>query len=140
MDALKYTCMTLELAEEISRRVKTAASAQMLEVAYAVVDASGLTVLHARMDGAFPAALDAALAKARCAALYRRDTSQFALRVREGAPLDRLPHVVPLGGGVTLLNKEGIVLGAVGVSGGVEATETLLVEEVVKDLFNDYFA
>lgn len=131
MNRLKYECMTLEFAERLSQSIKVAASEQMLEVAYAIVDASGLTVLHARMDGAFPAALDAALAKARCSALYRRDTSQFAIRVREGVPLDCLPHVVPLGGGVTLLSRDGKVLGAVGVSGATEEIETLLVQSVV---------
>ncbi|MBA1274334.1 GlcG/HbpS family heme-binding protein [Stutzerimonas azotifigens] len=131
MKRLEYDCMTLELAEKLAQKIIIAASEQILEVACAVVDASGLTVLHVRMDGAFPAALDAALAKARCAALYRRDTSQFAIRVREGVPLNCLPHVVPLGGGVTLFGRDGTVLGAVGVSGAIEEIETSLVERVV---------
>jgi len=131
VNEFKPDCMTLEFAEALAERIKVAASEQQLDVAYAIVDASGLTVLHARMDGAFPAALDAALAKARCAALYRRDTSQFATRVRDGVPLDRLPHVLPLGGGVTLFSRSGKCLGAVGVSGAIEEIETLLVERVV---------
>lgn len=44
-------------------------------------------------------------------------------------PLAHLPHVVPLGGGV-LLEQGGEAVGALGISGAREDTETDLAEAV----------
>jgi glc operon protein GlcG len=46
--------------------------------------------------------------------------------------LAHLPHVVPLGGGV-LLERDGVLFGALGVSGAREDTETGLAEIIAAD-------
>ncbi|WMT87745.1 heme-binding protein [Pelagibacterium sp. 26DY04] len=121
--------LTLARAQAIAEAVISAARGKDFQLALAVVDTGGWSHLQIRMDGAFPAAIDAALAKARTAALFRRPSSDFSRRVKEGMPLAHLPHVVPLGGGV-LLERDGVLFGALGVSGAREDTETELAEEI----------
>lgn len=121
--------LTFAQAQAIAAAVVAAAHEKDFQLAAAIVDTGGWSHLQLRMDGAFPAAIDAALAKARSAALFRRPTSNFSRRVKEGMPLAHLPHVTPLGGGV-LLERDGVLLGALGVSGALEDTETQLAEAI----------
>lgn len=124
--------LTLAQAESIAAAVVAAAGEKDFRLAAAIVDTGGWSHLQIRMDGAFPAAIDAALAKARTAALFRRPSSEFSRRVKDGMPLAHLPHVVPLGGGV-LLERDGVLFGALGVSGAREDTETELAEIIAAD-------
>lgn len=121
--------LTLALAQDIAEAVIARASQSEFALALAIVDPGGWPRLQLSMDGAFPAASDAALAKARTAALYRRPTATFSERVKQGMPLAHLPHVVPLGGGVPLV-RQGLIYGALGVSGAFEDSETALAQEV----------
>lgn len=122
--------LTLGQAQAIAAAVVSAAGERGFALAAAIIDAGGWSHLQIRMDGTFPAAIDAALAKARTAALFRRPSSEFSRRVKEGMPLAHLPHVVPLGGGV-LLERDGVLFGALGLSGAREDTETELAEAIV---------
>lgn len=124
--------LTFAQADAIARAAMDYAREEGLELAVAIVDDGGWSHIQARMDSAFPAAVDAALAKARSAALFRRPTSDFSRRVKEGMPLAHLPHVVPLGGGV-LLERDGGFLGAMGLSGAREDIETELAERIGAD-------
>ena len=124
--------LTLAQAEAVAASVLAAGREKGFALALAIVDTGGWPQLQMRMDGAFPAAVDAALAKARTAALFRRPSSDFSRRVKEGMPLAHLPHVIPLGGGV-LLERDGKLLAALGVSGAREDTETALAEAVAAD-------
>lgn len=124
--------LTLAQAQAIADAVAAAAREKGFQLAAAIVDTGGWPHIQTRMDGAFPAATDAALAKARSAALFRRASSDFSRRVKEGMPLAHLPHVVPLGGGV-LLERDGVLFGALGVSGAREDTETALAEAIAAD-------
>lgn len=121
--------LTLALARDIAEAVIVRARENHFALAVAIVDPGGWPRLQLVMDGAFPAAGDAALAKARTAALYRRPTSTFSERVKQGMPLAYLPHVVPLGGGIPLL-RQGSIYAALGVSGAFEDSETALAEDV----------
>jgi len=124
--------LTLAQAEAVAVAVRAAAREKGFELALAIVDTGGWPQLQLRMDGAFPAAVDAALAKARTAALFRRPSSDFSRRVKDGMPLAHLPHVIPLGGGV-LLERGGRLLATLGVSGAREDTETELAEAIAAD-------
>lgn len=129
---MKTGALTLAQAEAVAAAVLAAAREKGFELALAIVDTGGWPQLQLRMDEAFPAAVDAALAKARTAALFRRPSSDFSRRVKEGMPLAHLPHVMPLGGGV-LLERDGRLVGALGLSGAREDTETELAEAIAAD-------
>ena len=94
------------------------ARAQQWAVTVAVVDAGGHLLALQRMDGAAPLSAHVAAAKARTAAVGRRDTKGFEDMINNGRTaflsvpaLDGLME-----GGLPIL-RDGQCLGAVGVSG-----------------------
>jgi uncharacterized protein GlcG (DUF336 family) len=97
--------------------VREEAAAQGWSLVTAVLDGGGYPILVDRMDGAQPASVEIALAKARAAFEFRRPTAVMQGWVRDGAThLLGLPGIVPVEGGVPI-RVDGRVIGAVGVSG-----------------------
>ncbi|MGQ7249222.1 GlcG/HbpS family heme-binding protein [Halomonas sp. V046] len=127
---MPLSSISLEEALSLAAQCRHAAKDTDIKIIAAVVDASGHLVALTRMDGAIAGGVDAALAKARCAVLYQRPTSAFADSYRTGKPVQALPNVIPLGGGIPLW-RHGNLIGALGVSGAVEETETALAERVI---------
>ncbi len=89
-------------------------------VAAAVVDAQGVILALSRMDGVAPNVADFAQDKAYTAATMRRSTETFAERMG-GSPslalgLSTRQRLLTWGGGLPIL-KDGICIGAIGVSG-----------------------
>jgi glc operon protein GlcG len=91
-------------------------------VSLAVVDSGGHPLLLERRDGASPASVEAALAKARMAALNGKPTEAMEAAINGERPaLMQLSGAMgeptlAMAGGLPLLH-EGICLGAIGVSG-----------------------
>lgn len=114
----------LELAD--AKAIAAAAEAEALKnswaVSIAIVDDGGHLLWLQRLDGAAPVSAQIAPAKARTAALGRRESKVYEETINSGrtaflsAPLEGM-----LEGGVPIL-KDGQCLGAVGVS-GVKASE-----------------
>ncbi len=88
-----------------------------------VVDAEGALVYVHRPDAAQVASVDVATDKARTAAIYRRPSKDFEDQASGGRPSAlHLARAVPLQGGLPL-TVDGVVVGAVGVSGASSADE-----------------
>ena len=111
----------LELAEQMARAACAAAADEQCVVSAAVVDAGGHLVAFRRMDGAEFAGSTVAVDKAYTAAGNR--TATLALRDLVGPGLDLTGYYaasggrfIAFGGGVPLW-YDGLVVGAVGVSG-----------------------
>lgn len=89
----------------------------------AVVDAEGALVYMHRPDAAQVASVDVATDKARTAAIYRRPSKDFEDQASGGRPSAlHLARAVPLQGGLPL-TVDGVVVGAIGVSGASSADE-----------------
>jgi uncharacterized protein GlcG (DUF336 family) len=114
--------LTLADANEAVEGARAKASELGLRVTVAVVDAGGLLVALARMDGAPPISPQIAEAKAAGAAMFLRDGGWLAQTAQDRPGFfkaaDRLVRV-PLipGPGSALIKRDGVVIGAVGVSG-----------------------
>lgn len=114
----------LELAD--CRAIVIAAQAEAdrraAVVSLAVVDSGGHPLLVERRDGASPASIEAALAKARMAALNGKPTEAMEAAINGQRPaLMQLSGAMgepslAMAGGLPLLHQ-GVCLGAVGVSG-----------------------
>jgi uncharacterized protein GlcG (DUF336 family) len=107
---------------EAARRAAAAALAEAVAngwtVAVAVVDPAGDLVLFERMDRTQVGSIGVAVEKARCAARFKRPTREWEDAVAGGrAAVLGIPGVVPLEGGIPLLDASGSVVGAIGVSG-----------------------
>jgi glc operon protein GlcG len=110
----------LALAERYAASCEAYARAQALNVAIAVVDVAGATVLLKRMDGAGFMAADLALAKARTAAAAGTATANLKQALAGGAlGLLSLDGVAAVGGGVPVFHDKTLI-GGIGVSGASE--------------------
>jgi len=119
--------------DDVKQRVENGISkARALGVAanIAVVDAGGHLLYFVRMDGALLGSVDLAFRKARTSALFRTESGSLGQRSQPGGALWSIENsnggLVTFGGGVPLLNRGGLCIGAVGVSGGsVEQDEQI---------------
>ena len=86
-------------------------------ISICVVDDGGhILVLH-RMDGAAPGTVQAAIDKARSAAIFRAPTMLFQGLIADGqTSILALPGAMPIQGGLPIRAGE-VVVGGVGVSG-----------------------
>lgn len=118
---LTIEVVTVQLrSEDASSLVSNALYAAQragLEVAVAVVDETGQLLAFQRHRNVFPAATELAIAKARTAAAFRRDTQTMQQSLEQGrTSYLALPSALPLAGGI-LLRVADTVVGALGVSG-----------------------
>ena len=115
--------LTLEGAERITAAAVAEAGKDHAGGAIAVVDDGGLLILLKRLDNTFPAAASVATDKARTAAQFRVPTRNFENAVKNGRiAVVGVPQINPLQGGVPIL-IDGQVVGAVGVSGAMNAAQ-----------------
>ena len=118
--------LTFEVVDKMARAAQAAAARNGWAVTIAIVDDGGHLLLLHRLDSAAPVSSMIAPAKARAAALGKRETKIYEDMINQGrtaflsAPLDGM-----LEGGVPIV-VDGHVIGAVGVS-GVKSSEDVLI-------------
>lgn len=87
----------------------------------AVVDAGANLKAFVRMDGAWIGSIDIAQKKARTARYFDMNTGVIGELSQPGGPLYNIEHsndgLITFPGGVPLKNKDGDIVGAIGVSG-----------------------
>jgi uncharacterized protein GlcG (DUF336 family) len=109
--------LTLEDAQRMAAAAEAEAQSHQWAVVIAICDDGGHLVLLHRLDGVAPISSAIAPAKARAAALGKRETKLYEEMINQGraaflsAPLDGM-----LEGGVPII-VDGYVVGAIGVSG-----------------------
>ena len=115
---------SLDLAD--ARRIIAAGERKALDmgIAYnlAVADAGGGLLAHARMDGAWLGSVDIAINKAWTARAFDMSTEELARIAQSGDQgfginTTNDSRVVIFGGGIPI-RVDGVVIGAVGASGG----------------------
>ncbi|MEV7009344.1 heme-binding protein [Streptosporangium sp. NPDC051022] len=123
----------LDLARVTVEAALARAAGDSLRVSVAVVDAMGRDVLVVRSDGATWFTPEVARSKARTAAAFRRDSATLT-GLKESYPEvftlagDQVPfRPTTLPGGI-LLEVDGEIVGAVGVSGATPAQDVLCAE------------
>ena len=121
--------MSASLREDLVAAARKACAAEGHDVAVAAVDTAGTLRLLKAGDDTPALSIEAAIGKARTAALLRRPTAEVA-RTAQAAPafekfvMTRDPRFVLIGGGVPVMAM-GELVGAIGVGGapGPEADE-----------------
>lgn len=118
----------VEMAEAEARR-------NNWNVAIAVVDVHGELLFFLKMDDVQQASVDIAQAKARTAARMRRPTKTLDDAVTGGRlALLAVDGVLPLEGGVPVIHN-GVVIGAVGVSGVTSAQDAQVAAAGIRAVF-----
>jgi uncharacterized protein GlcG (DUF336 family) len=93
-----------------------------IAVSIAVLDAGGNLKAFSRMDGAWLGSIDVALKKAKTAALFEVETQAVWEFCKPDGPAHGMEltndGLVSFAGGIPLKEKDGKLLGSIGVSGG----------------------
>lgn len=113
--------ITLEQASAIVAAAKAQAMKQGTLMNIAVVDAGANLKAFVRMDGAFLGSIDVSIKKAKSARLFNMTTKTLGELAQPGKSLYHIEFsnggLIPFAGGIPLKNKEGEIIGAIGVSG-----------------------
>ncbi len=122
--------MTLETAKKLIGKVEEKAEEMGIAVIIAVADKSARPVAIHCMDDAYIASFDIALNKAYTSAGLKMSTAELSKLSEPGQPLYGIQHtnegkIVIFGGG-EVLEANGKIAGALGVSGGTLEQDTFL--------------
>ena len=110
----------LESAKQAAAAALTEARRNSWTMVVAVVDIAGELVYFEKMDDSQNGSVKVAVAKARSAALFKRPTKAFQdtlTATDDGLRILGLDGAVPVEGGIPLA-IDGLIVGAIGVSGG----------------------
>ena len=132
--------LKLESVKKIIERAEKEAADIGVQMVISVVDAGGNLIATHRMDDAWIASLDVAQNKAWTSVALKMPTSNLEEAASPNNELYGLNttnqgRIVVFGGGIPL-EKDGKVVGAVGVSGGAVAQDVQVAEAAVK-VFED---
>lgn len=119
--------LTLTEAQSVLNAALKKAVAQGIPMNIAVVDAGGNLKAFIRQDGAFLGSIDVARKKAVSARFFNMSTAKLGAAAQPGKELYGIEvtneGLVIFGGG-ELLKRQGVIVGAIGVSGGSVAEDT----------------
>lgn len=123
--------MSLSLALALTEYVKAKASEMNVNAVVAVTDGGGHPISVQCMDSSFIASYDIALNKAYTSVALKTSTKELSTLACPGGSLYGIQftnnsRIVIFGGGAPLKDRNGKILGGLGVSGGTEEEDTLL--------------
>jgi uncharacterized protein GlcG (DUF336 family) len=114
--------MTDEMAQAAISAARAAAKAIGVPMNIAVLDAAAHLKAFSRMDGALLGSIDVAIGKAKTAALFGMSSETVGEFCKPGGTSPGLEltngTLVVFAGGVPIRDQSGILLGALGISGG----------------------
>ena len=114
-----------DISDECARSVVLAAIEKAAEIGckmdIAIVDAGANLKAFFRMEGAWLGSIDIAIKKAKTARFFDMPTGEIGKLSQPGGPLYNIEHsnegLISFPGGLPLKDKDGAIVGAIGVSG-----------------------
>jgi uncharacterized protein GlcG (DUF336 family) len=101
-----------------------------------VTDSGGILKAFKRMDGAWLGSVDIAIKKAKTAVCFGMTSGQIGDLSQPGGPLYGIEHsndgLITFPGGVPIVNNDGVMVGAVGVSGSTVENDHLVAQAAVE--------
>lgn len=119
--------ISLDRADAVIRAALAEARKRDWKMNIAVVDSGANLVAFQRMDGAMLASIPIAEHKARAAATFRRPTKFFedAINLMHLNYALAFDGVIASRGGIPLIDQ-GVIIGAIGVSGGTDSQDEVV--------------
>jgi len=113
--------VTFEQAEKAIAAALNESKKIGTQMCIAVVDSGADLKVFVRMDDAWVGSVDIAIKKAKTACFFGMNTGQIGALSQPGGPLYGIEHsndgLITFPGGVPIVDENGILIGAVGVSG-----------------------
>ena len=124
--------ITLEQAEKMIAAAKAKAIELGTKMNISVVDAGANILAFARMDGAWLGSADISLRKAKTARFFDFPTGVIGSLSQPGGSLFGIEHsnggLISFPGGIPVTNADGVVVGAIGVSGSTVENDHAVAE------------
>jgi uncharacterized protein GlcG (DUF336 family) len=141
MDIEMIASLGLGTADQIADLALAAAAEGGLKVCVAVVDRAGYPLVFKRHPGTPFHSIDIALDKAYTAVSFGFPTGKWDARLAKGSEMLRhgllqRERFVPFGGGLPIV-QAGVLLGAIGISGGREEQDVAIGEAALAEIFGD---
>lgn len=130
------TNLTLSEAKAMLEAAEKKALEMKVPVNIAICDSGGNLIAHARMDGATIGTIELAINKAYTAAAFGLPTDEIAKLAQPGGMVYGIQHcskAVIFGGGVPV-RKNGHMVGAIGVSGGMPEQDDKIADAAIEAL------
>ena len=128
--------VTMEDAEKVIAAAQKASTKIDTKMCIAVVDSGGSLKAFIRMDDAWTGSIDIAIKKAKTAVFFGMPTDEIGKLSQPGGPLYGIEHsndgLITFPGGLPIVDKEGVLVGAVGVSGSSVENDRHVAEAGVK--------
>ena len=130
--------ITLAQAEQVIAAAKLKSAENELKMNIAVVDAGANLVAFARMDGAWLGSMDISMKKAKTARFFDMPTGTLGTLSQPGGSLFNIEHsnrgLITFPGGIPIMDANGVVIGAVGVSGSLVENDHMVAQAGVDAL------
>ncbi|SOE22271.1 Uncharacterized conserved protein GlcG, DUF336 family [Spirosomataceae bacterium TFI 002] len=114
--------ITLDKANQAILAAKKNAEASNVLVNIAIVDAGANLKAFVRMDDSYLGSIDVAIKKAKTARYFDIDTGELGKLTQPGGIIYNIEHsnggLITFPSGIPIKNKQGKIIGAIGVSGG----------------------
>ena len=137
MNAIQTADISLEQAQAAVAAATVKAAEIGTKMDIAVVDAGGNLKAFARMDGAWLGSIDISIKKACTARNFDMPTGEIGKLSQPGGPLFNIEHsnggLITFPGGLPITSN-GVVIGAIGVSGSTVEDDHVVAEAGVAAL------
>lgn len=113
--------VTIEKAEAAIKAARVEAKAIGTQMCIAIVDSGANLKAFYRMDDAWVGSIDIAIKKAKTAVFFGMPTGEIGKLSQPGGSLFGIEHsnegLITFPGGLPIVDEEGVLVGAIGVSG-----------------------
>ena len=127
--------VSLESAEKALAAGKQKAVELDTKMCIVVVDSGSIMKAFVRMDDAWLGSVDIAMKKAKTAVCFGMTSGQIGELSQPGGPLYGIEHsnngLITFPGGVPIVNRDGVLIGAIGVSGSTVENDHLVAQAAV---------
>ncbi len=128
--------VTYDQAEQIIDAALAEAKRIGVPSCIAVLDSGASLKSFRRMDDAWVGSIDVAMKKAKTACYFAMPSGEIGKLSQPGGPLYSIEHsndgLITFPGGLPIVDEKGIMIGAIGVSGGTVENDHLVAQAGVK--------
>ena len=128
--------VTIEQAETAIAAARAKATELGTQMCIAVVDSGGNLKAFHRMDDAWVGSIDIAHKKAKTSVFFGMMTGQIGQLSQPGGPLYGIEHsndgLITFPGGIPIVDADGVMSGAIGVSGSTVENDHVVAEAGAK--------
>lgn len=124
--------VSFEIAQEIIEKAVEKSKQIGVKMCIAVLDSGGNLKSFTRMDDAWVGSIDIAIKKAKTACYFAMPSGEIGKLSVPGSPLYGIEHsndgLITFPGGLPIVDEEGMLIGAIGVSGDTVENDHLVAQ------------